>query len=77
MTLPPPISTVPASSPCTGCTSCGRSARVRYWLALSTKHRPSKATCRIVACQLSLSSTVGAHQISTFLVYIAVRNSGM
>src|SRR5690606_17379207 len=40
MTLPPRMSTVLGSFPCTASYSAGQSARVRYWQALSTNIRP-------------------------------------
>lgn len=47
------------------------------WQALITKQRPSWAMWRMELRQISRSSTVGAHQTSTPLAYMAVRNSGM
>ena len=48
-----------------------------YWHALTTNSRPSYAMCRMLVCQMSRSSTVGAHQMSRPFAYIAVRSSGM
>jgi hypothetical protein len=56
-----------AESPSDMRTVAGKSFLRMNWQALSTKQRPSSATCCIVANQVSRSSAVGAQWIATFL----------
>ena len=65
------------NSPAYAALSAGQSFRVRYWQADRTKHRPSRAMCRIVGSHVSRSSTVSAQYTPTPRAYMAVRRSGM
>src|ERR1035437_3212636 len=58
MALPPRINTESGESPRDTRTVSGKSFLRMNWHAVRTKQRPSKATCRIDANQVSLSSAV-------------------